>query len=190
MSSIQTPMTSSSTPNIVQGESESKEQKSSIPKNLLLAITELLQETMVKTSRKKSKIRQDIFYSRYQPQMSVLSYLQRIANYTHIESSTLILSVICMNSFLKKIKNFLSPHNVHRLLLTSILINAKFHEDYVNSINFFSKVGGVSEDELKKMEYEFYTQNDFNLLVSNEIFDQYLQFFNAKAKKFQKEASL
>lgn len=64
-------------------------------------------------------------------------------------------------------------HNVHRLILTSILVAVKFFDDKYYSNAFFSKVGGVSSKELNRLEISFLSGIQFHLFVGINVYRQY-----------------
>ena len=181
MSSNSTPQTSESSP-CFQNTNNTIEEPDRI---LLLSISQLLEETIKKNKRKKFKILNDCFFSKMIPKISIYDYLFRIVKYTKINISTLILSIASITSLMKKTKNALSYYNIHKLLIASCLLNSKFHEDYTYSSKFYAKVGGISYKELNILEIEFYKKIDYSLLVSEDMFNNYYEFFQTKAKKIK-----
>jgi hypothetical protein len=119
------------------------------------------------------------------PKIKLYDYLLRIVKYTKIKISTLILSITSITSFLRKNRNCLCINNVHKLIIVSCFLNSKFYEDYTHSSHFYGKVGGISYKELNNLEFEFYKKNDYSLFVREEIFNNYLNFFQTKAKRIK-----
>ena len=181
MSSNSTPQTSENSP-CFQDKNNTIEE---CDKNIILSITQLLEEIIIKNKKKKFKPLKDCFYSNMIPTIKIYDYLLRIVKYTKIKISTLILSIASITSFLKKNKNYLCINNIHKLIIVSCFLNAKFHEDFAFSSNFYAKVGGISYKELNYLEFEFYKKNDYSLFVREEIFNNYLNFFQTKAKRIK-----
>ena len=181
MSSNSTPQTSESSP-CFQNTNNTIEEPDRI---LLLSISQLLEETIKKNKRKKFKILNDCFFSKMIPKISIYDYLFRIVKYTKINISTLILSIASITSLMRKTKNALSYYNIYKLIIASCLLNSKFHEDYTYSSKFYAKVGGISYKELNILEIEFYKKIDYSLLVSEDMFNNYYEFFQTKAKKLK-----
>jgi len=67
----------------------------------------------------------------------------------------------------------LSSLNVHRLLITSIMLAAKFLDDLFYNNAFYAKLGGVSAIEMNTLEIEFLKLINFSLFVSPEVYNQY-----------------
>ncbi len=86
---------------------------------------------------------------------------------------------------MRKTRNFLSINNIHKLLIVSCFLNAKFNEDYTFSSKFYAKVGGISYKELNFLELEFYKKNNYSLYISEDLYNNYLNFFQLKAKKLK-----
>ena len=181
MSNDSTPQTSESSPYFQNKNNKIEEYE----KNLILSISQLLEEIIKKNKRKKYKIVKDSFYSEIIPKITISDYIFRIIKYTKINISTLILSVTSITSFMRKTRNFLSINNIHKLLIVSCFLNAKFNEDYTFSSKFYAKVGGISYKELNFLELEFYKKNNYSLYISEDLYNNYLNFFQLKAKKLR-----
>ena len=55
--------------------------------------------------------------------------------------------------------------NVHRILLSSVMVAAKFLDDFYYSNEFWAKIGGVPNSELNTLELEFLFMTNFDLHV-------------------------
>lgn len=60
-----------------------------------------------------------------------------------------------------------------------MIIAIKYNEDDYFDNNFYAKVGGVSRKEIDKLEYEFLSLIEFNLFVSEEVFDKYNNYIKS-----------
>ena len=67
----------------------------------------------------------------------------------------------------------LTSLNVHRILITSVLISTKVFDDEFYKNAYYAKLGGVSTSELNSLELEFLSLVNFNLFVTTEVFDKY-----------------
>jgi hypothetical protein len=153
---------------------------------LIKAASELLKEMVAKNSRKKkSHCYKDVFYNKNIPSMSIENYISRVVSYTQMDDNLLIITIISMNSYIKKNKNIFTLNNIYRLFLASALVNAKFTQDINYSFKFYAKVGGVSVDELQILEFSFYAGIDYDLSIKEETFNQYVKFFKQKSLKYQ-----
>jgi hypothetical protein len=64
--------------------------------------------------------------------------------------------------------------NVHRLVITGVVVAIKFFDDKYYSNGFYAKVGGVSRAELNLLELELLQLLDFNAYVGAEDVQKYL----------------
>ena len=60
-----------------------------------------------------------------------------------------------------------------RLLITGVMLAAKFYDDRYYNNDYYSKVGGVAKKELNELEIEFLNYINFNLYVDPVLFFRY-----------------
>jgi len=63
--------------------------------------------------------------------------------------------------------------NVHRVVITAILLAAKFFDDAYYNNAYYAKVGGVHVAEMNNLETQFLFKIDFSLRVLPEVFEKY-----------------
>ena len=151
----------------------------SLQLSISLAIEQLLSENR-KQKYYTSKIREQskmIFSSSTIPKISILEYLNRIVNYTKIEDSTLITSIVYLDSVTQN-GIYLTDYNIHTLLLICILIAIKMNEDDIYTNDYYAEVAGISLKKLNKIEHEFLNMNKFKLFVDKDIFEQYQRYLS------------
>ena len=83
------------------------------------------------------------------PNITIKDYLVRIQNYSEVERSTLILSLILIDRMCRKSGVLLTHYNIHRILFSSLLVSIKYNEDSYFDNNFYSQIAGVKPNELK-----------------------------------------
>lgn len=62
---------------------------------------------------------------------------------------------------------------MHRLLVTSVMLAAKFFDDHYYNNAYYAKVGGVPYSEMNALEVEFLFMLNFDLFVTTETYKQY-----------------
>jgi hypothetical protein len=112
------------------------------------------------------------------PNITIKDYLMRIQNYSEVEKSTLILSLILIDRMCRKSGILLTHYNIHRILFSSLLVSIKYNEDSYFDNNFYSQIAGVKPNELKLLEYSFLEYNDFNIYVKDDEYKQYEKYLN------------
>ncbi|KAJ7950885.1 Cyclin [Quillaja saponaria] len=63
--------------------------------------------------------------------------------------------------------------NVHRLLITTIMVASKYVEDMNYRNSYFARVGGLTTKELNNLELEFLFLMGFKLHVNVSVFQSY-----------------
>lgn len=110
------------------------------------------------------------FWSKRPPPISLEDYLMRMHKYCPM-STAVYLATSCYISRLVVQDHIvpLTPRNVHRLVLAGLRVAMKALEDMSWPHGRFSKVGGVSESELGRLEITFCYLMDFSLKVNEEM---------------------
>ena len=67
----------------------------------------------------------------------------------------------------------LTSMNVHRVLITAVLLAAKFFDDQYYNNAYFAKVGGVPCNEINTLELEMLFYIGFSLHVPTEVYEKY-----------------
>ncbi|KAL6339632.1 hypothetical protein AAG906_034717 [Vitis piasezkii] len=128
-------------------------------------------ETLLETAQIKDAI--TIFHGSRAPTLSVRQYIDRIFKYSGCSPSCFVVAHIYVDRFLQHTDAHLTSLNVHRLLITSVMVAAKFIDDAFFNNAYYAKVGGVSTAELNRLEMKFLFSLDFRLQVTVETFRSY-----------------
>ena len=113
------------------------------------------------------------FFSLKPPIITIKNYLKRIIKYSKPEPSTIILSLIYIDKICEESDLELSQYNIHKIILTAIVIALKNNEDDYYSNKYYAKVGGITLTELNELEMNMLILLKFNTYVSDEIYDKY-----------------
>ena len=114
-----------------------------------------------------------VFSSSKVPQISIEDYLKRIQTYSNMERNTLITSLIFIDRLCKISNLTLTYYNIHRILFTAVLISIKYNEDCYYDNKYYADIAGVKIKELKLLEYNFVHMINFNLFVTDDVFEKY-----------------
>jgi hypothetical protein len=165
-----------------QSETESGSTKEIILyKSLLKEISDTLTSIILNNKKNKNgKKDNSPFVHEHAPKISIFDYLLRIQKYSNIENSTFIIALIYIDRICEKKKIILTKYNIHRILFTSILIATKYNEDIIYDNLFYSKIAGVTIKELLILENYFLNIIDFDLFVSDDIYQKYSEYLNVK----------
>lgn len=97
--------------------------------NLLSSILQRVAESNeLNTSLGAQKL--SIFNGLIRPNISIKNYLERIFRYANCSPSCYVVAYVYLDRFVKKQPHLpISSFNVHRLLVTSVLVSIKFMDD-------------------------------------------------------------
>ena len=164
----------SNKPNSNVNSNKKKEEKlSKLEKNISAILTEI--------SGQNSNIEynsEDPFSTKYVSDVTLEYFFGRIKKYTKIEKSTLIIILIYADRICTTSGIILNPHNIHRIILGCLLLAVKYNEDLYFSNEQYAKIGGVSLKELNELEYFSFQLLDFNLYISDDIFQKYYNYIS------------
>jgi len=114
------------------------------------------------------------FHTLRAPEITVKAYLNRIAMYSMCSEESFILALIYIDRLNEVNGNFMvNSLNIHRIIITSIMVAAKFFDDQYSNNAYFGKVGGVSCKEINLLEIEFIFMINFNFYVEPKMFETY-----------------
>ncbi len=132
------------------------------------------------------------FYSKKPPPIALEEYLSRLHRYCPMSPAVYLATSYYIHrlAVVQKIIS-VTPRNAHRLLLAALRIAMKALEDLSYPHKRFSKVGGVTEQELAKLEVSFCFLTNFDLKVDEEMLLKHAKtigqgiFLHAPPKGFQ-----
>ncbi|KAM0934316.1 putative cyclin PHO80, Cyclin-like superfamily [Dioscorea sansibarensis] len=106
--------------------------------------------------------------------MSVKCFMERIFRYAKVAPPVYVVAYVYMD----RLANF-NPHfrisyaNVHPLLITAIMVASKFVEDLNYRNSYFAKVGGLTTEEMNRLEIDFLFMMRFKLHVNVSVYESY-----------------
>lgn len=102
-----------------------------------------------------------------------LSTHYSIHKYASCSKECFILALIYIDRLIQRNNFLLTDLNVHRVVITSVLLAAKFFDDAYYNNAYYAKVGGVLVEEMNNLETQFLFKIDFSLRVQPEVFEKY-----------------
>lgn len=114
------------------------------------------------------------FHALRPPAISIRDYLNRIAKYASCSGECFVLALVYIDRIIQSNPNFVvNSLNIHRLLITSVMLAAKFFDDQYFNNAYYAKVGGVPCNEINSLEVEFLFMTNFSLFVGTDTYRQY-----------------
>ncbi|KAL9429874.1 hypothetical protein AB3S75_025296 [Citrus x aurantiifolia] len=118
-----------------------------------------------------------VFHGLTRPSISIQSYLERIFKYANCSPSCFIVAYVYLDRFVQRQPSLpINSFNVHRLLITSVMVAAKFLDDMYYNNAYYAKVGGISTIEMNFLELDFLFGLSFHLNVTPNGFHTYCTY--------------
>ncbi|KAJ0054070.1 hypothetical protein Pint_00067 [Pistacia integerrima] len=117
------------------------------------------------------------FHGLARPSISIQNYLERIFKYANCSPSCFIVAYVYLDRFAQRQPSLpINSFNVHRLLITSVMVAAKFMDDMYYNNAYYAKVGGISTTEMNFLEVDFLFGLGFRLNVTPNTFHTYCSY--------------
>ncbi|KAL2478037.1 Cyclin-U4-1 [Forsythia ovata] len=132
-----------------------------------------------------------VFHGLTRPSISIQSYLERIFKYASCSPSCYIVAYVYLDRFTQRQPTLpINSFNVHRLLITSVMIAAKFMDDLYYNNACYAKVGGISTTEMNFLEVDFLFGLGFNLNVTPTTFYKYCSYLEREMMMLQPQINM
>ncbi|KAJ1614502.1 cyclin [Cryptosporidium canis] len=122
------------------------------------------------------------FHSVCIPPIPIRAYLIRLAQNFGCSNECFVLAIIYVGRMIKYNRNFtVTLLNVHRVIVTALILATKFFDDIYYSNAFYAKVSGVGTRELNSLEIHFLRLIRFQLFVTEHEYEIYKRFITKSA---------
>jgi len=128
------------------------------------------------------------FRSVSQPPLSLRSYAARIQEYFMCTPECFVLSLVYIERIVKRNPQIMvTDLTCHRLLLTSVAVSAKFHDDEFYGNEYYATIGGIATPELNALEEEFLQLLGWRLYVGADEYSLFLRTLRSKMEDQEAE---
>ncbi|KAL3651179.1 Cyclin-U4-1 [Castilleja foliolosa] len=132
-----------------------------------------------------------VFSGLTMPTISIQSYLERIFKYANCSPSCYVVAYVYLDRFTQRQPALpINSYNVHRLLITSVMVSAKFMDDMYYNNAYYAKVGGISITEMNFLEVDFLFGLGFHLNVTPSTFHTYCSYLQREMVMMQPQLSI
>ncbi|CDY08862.1 BnaA06g23620D [Brassica napus] len=168
-----------------------QEPMAEIMPNIITAMSYLLQRVSETNDHLSQKQSISGFHGITKPSISIRSYLERIFKYANCSHSCYIVAYIYLDRFIKKQPFLLiNSFSIHRFIITSVLLSAKFMDDLCYNNGYYAQVGGISKEEMNMLELDFLFGIGFQLNVTVSTFNNYCSFLHREMVRLTNMNSL
>lgn len=118
--------------------------------------------------------RMTCFHAVRPPAMSIQDYFARIQRFFGCSGACYVLGLLYLDRIMKRHPDYgMSTLSCHRLVITSIMVAAKFNDDVFYSNAYYAKVGGVKIAEINGLELRFVQLLNWELHVQPQEYEVY-----------------
>ncbi|CAF2373638.1 BnaAnng02560D [Brassica napus] len=144
-------------------------------------LTKMIQKNEKPFHTRRNKFRDEeitMFHGSRAPSMNIQRYTERVHRYARCSPACFVAAFVYIVRYLERpgatsMTRRLTSLNVHRLLITSILVAAKFLDRKCYNNAYYAKIGGVSTEEMNRLERTFLFDLDFRLNITAEMFEKH-----------------
>lgn len=111
-----------------------------------------------------------VFFSVTMPEIETKLYVKRLVKYAQCSKSAFVVALVYLRRLEEKDEVLaITAFNMHRLIITALMIAAKVLDDRCFSNAHYARVGGISTvQEINRLEIEMLQLLDHKLVVSSE----------------------
>ena len=155
------------------------EEKNSL--GFLKVISEVLTDTCEQARLHKDEklLLVEFFMTKKRPKISIFEFIKRLYDYSQTSEDIFIIVLIYIERLKTNRKICLNYFNIYKIILAAFVTAIKFNCDDYYSLELYAKLGGVPQEELVSLEYEFYTLIDFKLYVKENLFNKYNNYLRS-----------
>ncbi|KAI9492229.1 cyclin-domain-containing protein, partial [Zychaea mexicana] len=117
------------------------------------------------------------FHARSIPTIGIHAYLSRILKYCPCANECFLALLVYFDRLSKSTAHRqplrIDSFNIHRLIISGVMVASKLFSDVFYTNTRYAKVGGLPVSELNVLEVEFLTLNNYSLFVSVEELQHY-----------------
>ena len=123
------------------------------------------------------------FHALRVPAISVKDYLNRIFKYASCSYECFVLALIYIDRVIQRNSFVVNSLNVHRVVITAVMLAAKFFDDQYYNNAYYAKIGGVPCPEMNSLELEFLFLVNFTLHVPPDVYEKYTRELSNHAQQ-------
>ncbi|KAK5580278.1 hypothetical protein RB653_000293 [Dictyostelium firmibasis] len=118
------------------------------------------------------------------PAITIKDYLCRLMKYSPCSKECFVSSLLYIDRLLLECGLSINSYNIHRILITTLLISTKYLDDIFYNNEFYSQVGGVSLKEMNTLELDFLKLLRFSAFCPIPLFNEYQKEMESTKTRF------
>ncbi|KAF2077100.1 hypothetical protein CYY_001609 [Polysphondylium violaceum] len=118
------------------------------------------------------------------PAISIKDYMSRLMKYSPCSKECFVASLVYIDRLSIECGMLINSYNIHRILITTLLISTKYLDDIFYNNEFYSQVGGVSLKEMNLLELDFLKMLNFSAFCPISTFNEYQREMETSKDRF------
>ena len=107
------------------------------------------------------------FHAQTVPAITIPAYLARINKYSKYSQGVVVAAMIYLQRVIRKHPHIIvSSRTAHRLIISAIVVSAKFNDDSHLQNSCYAQIGGICVKELNRLEVHFLDLIRFQLFIT------------------------
>ncbi|KYQ96827.1 Non-receptor tyrosine kinase spore lysis A [Tieghemostelium lacteum] len=119
------------------------------------------------------------------PMITIEGYIGRIIKYSPCSKECFITILMYIDRLIQNRHFIVNSYNIHRILITCVLVAAKYLDDIFYNNQFYSQVGGVSVKEINIMELDLLKLLSYDVSIPLRTYQTYVTSFERYVKQIQ-----
>eukprot|EP01080_Neovahlkampfia_damariscottae_P012211 gene12211-5798_t len=153
--------------------------------DFISVVASILLEISSKNNSKAHFQKNSSFACELAPNITFEQYLSRVIKYSNCSPEVFICSLIYIDRITQLNQDFyVTSYNIHRIFITCVMVATKFFDDYFQSNQYFSKIGGIELKEMNRLEVELMKLIQYEFFISKDLFDCYLEEIKVLSENF------
>ena len=114
--------------------------------------------------------KETVFDCKQVPSIPIQSYLVRLVSQGRFSASTLILMVVYVDRLFKRCDVQFTFRNIHRIVLTALVVATKTYSDAYYNNSHYARVGGIALADMNNLEVAFLGYLSWELQAESEYY--------------------
>lgn len=132
-------------------------------------------ERMIFVSKHKRKTAKEVstrFHVKTIPSIPIAAYIKRIAWFTECSNQCFVLALEYIHRLARYRPEFeVNRHSLHQLIITAVMVAAKYFDDLFFKNSFYAEVGGISTSVLNGLEVQLMQFLGFDLYIQQDQYE-------------------
>lgn len=135
------------------------------------------------------RLQQSVYHSTRVPRISLWDYTRRFAKYSFCSPECFVIALVLIDRYCTVSNIPITYRNVHRLLLTALVLSVKVRDDDYYKNSYYANIGGVHLRELVNLELHLLRVIEWDTWIEPSLFREYVTVMTGRYVSLLKTAA-